>query len=162
MWDMLFFKRKIDIHSKRRGVAGRLSNFTKRSFTFDEIPCRSIEGVLQSFKFEKPCEQKIVCGLWGSQAKLAGDLKADWKATQTLYWNERSYQRDSKEYQELITRLYTEVYRQNEQFRRDIKKSVKYNLVHSIGNSDPRDTVLTESEFIEQLVALQKLMKHNL
>lgn len=43
---MFFFKRKLDIHSKKRGIAGRLSNFTKRSFVFDGIACRSIEGVL--------------------------------------------------------------------------------------------------------------------
>ena len=154
---MLFFKRKINIHSKRRGIAGRLSNFTRRSFLFDEIPCRSIEGVLQSMKFKNPCEQRIVCGLWGSQAKLAGELKADWKTTQTLFWNGCSYRREGKEYQELITRLYAEVYRQDEQFRKDIKKSAKYKLVHSIGNPDPHDTVLTENEFIAQLVTLQKL-----
>ena len=154
---MFFLKRTIDIHSKRRGIAGRLSNFTKRKFSFDEVNCRSIEGVLQSMKFENPCEQQIVCGLWGSQAKLAGDLKADWKNTQLLYWNGCSYRRESKEYHELLTRLYTEVYRQDEQFRKDIQKSAKYKLVHSIGNSDPCDTVLTEKEFIEQLVALQKV-----
>ena len=156
---MLFIKRKIDIHSKRWGIAGRLSNFTRRSFVFDNVPCRSIEGFLQSLKFESPGEQMIVCGLWGSQAKLAGELKADWKATQTLFWNGASYSRDSEEYQKLITRLYTEVYLQDEGFRRDIKKSSKYKLSHSIGNPDMRDTVLTESEFIDRLMLLQGVDK---
>ena len=64
---------------------------------------------------------------------------------------------ESKEFKKLISKLYLEVYRQDEQFRKDIKKSAKYKLVHSIGNPDPKDTVLTESEFIEQLVNLQKL-----
>lgn len=153
---MLFFKRKIDIYSKRRGIAGSLSNFTKRSFVFDGISCRSIEGVLQSMKFENVGEQKIVCGLWGVQAKLAGELKTDWKDTQTLYWNSVAYARESEEYRELITRLYTEVYKQDEQFRKDIEKSVRYELTHSIGNPNPKDTVLTETEFINQLLGLQK------
>ena len=77
---MLFFKRQIDIYSKKRGIAGRLSNFTRRSFFFDGIECRSIEGVLQSFKFENVAEQRILCGLWGIQAKLSGELR-DWKQT---------------------------------------------------------------------------------
>ena len=103
---MSFLKRKIDIHSKRRGIAGRLSNFTKRSFIFDGVSCRSIEGVLQSLKFENDCVQKIVCGLWGVQAKLAGELGADWKATQMLYWKGVSYRREGEEYRKLISCLY--------------------------------------------------------
>lgn len=154
---MLFPKRKIDIHSKRRGIAGRLSNFTKRCFVFDEIFCRSIEGVLQSMKFENISEQKIVCGLWGEQAKLAGEIKSDWKDTQILYWHDHCYRRESEEYKALLTRLYTEVYKQDEQLRKDIKKSTKFKLIHSIGNPDPCDTVLTENEFIELLEVLQKL-----
>ena len=151
----MFFRRKIDIYSKRPGIGGRLSNFTKRTFVFDDIPCRSIEGVLQSMKFETPCEQRIVCGLWGLQAKLAGDLKADWKTTKALHWNGCDYPREGEEYQALLTRLYTEVYRQDPQFRKDIKKSAKYRLVHSIGKSNPQDTVLTEKEFIDRLIKLQ-------
>jgi len=153
----MFLKRKIDIYSKRRGIAGRLSNFTKRKFIFDGITCRSIEGVLQGLKFAAAGERQIVCGLWGSQAKAAGELKADWKNTQTLFWNGKSFPRESQEYRELLTRLYTEVYKQDEQFRKDIQKSAKYELVHSMGNPNPRDTVLTEREFIEQLVYLQTL-----
>lgn len=136
-------------------MRGRLSNFTKRSFLFDEIPCRSIEGVLQSLKFESPGEQRIVCGLWGSQAKLAGELKTDWKERKTLYWKGCAFGRESKEYQDLLARLYAEVYRQNAQFRKDIKRSAKYRLVHSIGKTNPCDTVLTEQEFIQQLIKLQ-------
>lgn len=153
--DMFFRKKTVDIHSKRRGVAGRLSNFTRRSFDFDGIACRSIEGVLQSLKFENAGEQKIVCGLWGVQAKFAGELGGDWKNTQTLYWNGQRYSRGSEEYQALLARLYDEVYRQDEQFREDIRKSAGYKLVHSIGNPDPRDTVLTAQEFIGQLLRLQ-------
>lgn len=154
---MLFPKRKIDIRSKRRGIAGRLSNFTKRNFVFDEIFCRSIEGVLQSMKFENINEQKIVCGLWGEQAKFAGELKTDWKNAQILYWRDRRYPREGEEYKTLLTRLYTEVYKQDKQFRKDIKKSTKFKLIHSMGNPNPCDTVLTENEFIELLEALQKL-----
>lgn len=153
---MLLFKRKLDIHSKKRGIAGRLSNFTRRSFVFDGVECRSIEGVLQSMKFEGSDEQRIVCGLWGIQAKLAGELRS-WKDKQLLYWNNNSYTRESEEYLSLISRLYSSVYEQDEQFRKDIRKAARYKLVHTIGKSDPRETVLTEAEFITQLIKLQKI-----
>ena len=153
---MLFFRRTIDIYSKKLGVAGRLSNFTKREFVFDNIKCRSIEGVLQSFKFENPEEQKIICGLWGIQAKLAGEGK-NWKSRQTLFWLGKEYARSSVEYQKLLNRLYMAVYEQDEGFIRDIKKVKKRNLTHSIGSSDIQNTILTEEEFISKLKMLCEL-----
>ena len=157
MFGLAFFRRTIDIHSKKIGVAGRLSNFTKRAFDFEGIKCRSIEGVLQSLKFENPDEQKIVCGLYGVQAKYAGELKTEWKKTQTLYWNGIAFKRDSDIYKKLVDRLYMSVYKQDEQFRQDVKKAAKYKLVHSIGNPNPEDTVLTEAEFIGCLEKLYLL-----
>ncbi|MBR6765803.1 MAG: hypothetical protein IKM06_04885 [Clostridia bacterium] len=150
---MLFLRRTVDIRSKRLGPAGRLSNFTKRSFVFDGVECRSIEGVLQGFKFSSPTEQAIVCGLWGIQAKLAGE-KASWKESQTLYWNETAYKRDSEEYQHLLNRLYSAVFEQDEAFRKDIKAVKNRRLIHSIGSSQQNNTVLTEEEFIKNLKML--------
>ncbi len=146
-------KFKLDIKSKRLGIAGRLSNFTRRDFYFDGVLCRSIEGVLQGFKRESEGEQRIICGLWGSQAKLAGG--DDWKSTQTLFWRGVAYKRESPEYRALLERLYRTVYDQDERFRKDIERSKRYVLTHSIGSHDPRDSVLTEEEFLSLLLALQ-------
>jgi hypothetical protein len=140
---MLFFKRACDIHSKKRGIAGRLSNFTRRSFLFDGVPCRSIEGVLQSFKFSSEEERRIVCGLWGIQAKLAGEGR-NWREEQVLFWNGERYPRESEEYRALLSRLYGAVYEQDADFRRDLRRARGRRLAHSIGKSDPRETVLTE------------------
>lgn len=150
---MLFFNHKCDIYSKKSGIAGRLSNFTKRSFLFDGISCRSIEGVLQSFKFPTQEERRIVCGLWGIQAKLAGEGR-NWKETQMLYWNGQCYARESKEYAALLTRLYDAVYAQDDKFRRDVRRARHRRLTHSIGKNDPKETVLTEKEFLSLLIAL--------
>ncbi len=152
---LYIYKPKLDIHSKKRGIAGRLSNFTRRAFLFDGILCRSIEGVLQSFKFSSPTEQKIVCGLWGVQAKLSGEGR-EWKESQTLHWNGSTYARESEEYAALLSRLYDAVYEQDAAFRRDVRRARRYRLVHSIGKSDPRETVLTEQEFLSLLRALGK------
>ena len=150
---MLFFKRTIDIYSKKLGPAGRLSNFTKRCFVFDGIECRSIEGVLQSFKFKNISEQRIICGLWGIQAKLTGEI-ANWKENQILYWNGAEYPRDSLEYQMLLDRLYVSVFEQDEGFRKDISRVRGRRLIHSIGSDDPTNTILTEEEFISRLKML--------
>ena len=153
---MLFgYKPKCDIKSNKRGIKGRLSNFEKRDFVFDGIPCRSIEGVLQSFKFRTVEERVIVCGLWGKQAKLAGEGK-NWQKDGLLFWNGVTYSRHSKEYSALLTRLYGAVYEQDEKFRRDLKRARKYRLMHTIGKSDPNTTVLTEKELITLLEDLSK------
>lgn len=59
----------MDISSKANGIAGRLSNFTTRYFVFDGIQCNSMEGLLQSFKFENIESQKTTCLLVGGAAK---------------------------------------------------------------------------------------------
>lgn len=99
----------VDIYSKKRGYAGRLSNFTERHFTFDGVECCSLEGVLQSFKFSDIEKQKQCCRLVGIHAKRFGENE-DWKTNQTLYWQGIEYKRDGIEYQSLLDRLYSTVF----------------------------------------------------
>ena len=147
---MIVSKEKVDIHSKRYGFVGRLSNFTKREFNFDGVPCNSIEGVLQSFKCSDVVMQKQICSLYGIDAKNAGS-EFDWKTTQTLFWNGEEYKRDSKEYAELLSSLYRSVYMWDKTFKTDIEDAEKYELDHFIGVSDKKETVLTKNEFISNL-----------
>ena len=150
---LIIGKEKVDIHSKRFGFAGRLSNFTKREFVFDGVECNSIEGVLQSFKCKDTTEQKRICMLSGIDAKNAG-AELDWKTEQVLYWNNAEYPRESVEYEELLIRLYESVYACDSSFKKDIEDSKKYILDHSIGVGDKKETVLTKAEFISNLVNL--------
>ena len=152
---LIIGKEKVDIHSKRFGFVGRLSNFTKREFVFDGVVCRSIEGVLQSFKCKDTTEQKRICMLSGIDAKNAG-TELDWKTEQVLYWNNVEYPRESVEYEELLKRLYQSVYACDSSFKKDIEDSKKYILDHSIGVEDKAETVLTKEEFISNLTMLQR------
>lgn len=152
---MIIGKETVDIHSKRFGFVGRLSNFTKREFVFDGVECRSIEGVLQSFKCKDFDEQKRICMLSGIEAKNAG-IEFDWKKEQVLYWNNTEYPRESVEYDELLTRLYKSVYECDSAIKKDIEESKRYKLEHSIGVEDKMKTVLTKDEFISNLIMLQK------
>ncbi|MBR1969084.1 MAG: hypothetical protein IKA17_01880 [Clostridia bacterium] len=151
---LIIGKEKVDIHSKRFGFAGRLSNFTEREFVFDGVECRSIEGVLQSFKCKDTTEQKRICMLSGIDAKNAG-ADFDWKTEQVLHWNGAEYPRESVEYEELLKRLYQSVYACDSSFKKDIEDSKEYILDHSIGVEDKAETVLTKEEFISNLTMLQ-------
>lgn len=139
------------------GPAARLSNFTERHFVFDGVECASLEGVLQSFKFKELEKQREVCALIGIKAKKAG-MQTDWRPAQTLYWNGEEYPRDSVDYQQLLDRLYTEVYNQNSSFISDLYATGAQKLIHSLGKSDPSETILTEREFCDRLEKLRNCL----
>ncbi len=154
-WVLCF--KKIDISADYFYPADVLSNFTERHFIFDGVEARSIEGVLQSFKFSDVSRQRATCMLVGVKAKRRGAKKNKvWKSKQCLWWNGCVYRRDSAEYQELVTRLYDAVFTQCEEFRNDLKATGKRRLSHSMGNPDIRQTVLTEDEFVGQLNRLRE------
>lgn len=75
----------MDIGSGTGYPSANLSNFSPHVFTVDGIECNSMEGFLQSLKFQDPEMQKHVCTLVGKKAKFKGKKKKWWK-TQTLYW----------------------------------------------------------------------------
>lgn len=59
----------MDISSKGSYPSNKLSNFSPNDFVFDGVECKSIEGVLQAFKFDKIHIQDQVCKLVGLGAK---------------------------------------------------------------------------------------------
>lgn len=133
---------------------GALSNFTARSFIFDDVKCCSIEGVLQAFKSPYPHIQKEICLLVGYGAKKRGSI-IDWKKKQTLYWQGKTFKRDSDEYQNLLDRLYENVYFQDEKFKKALQDTGNAVFSHSIGKSKIQDTVLTIQEFLSRLTKLR-------
>ena len=145
----------MDIGGNSSGVAGRLSNFTARNFIFDGVECNSMEGLLQSFKFENEEIQKHVCTLIGITAKRRGQKRNKaWKSKQTLWWKGVAYSRKSKEYQELITKAFDALFT-NEKFKADLLSTGNAVFTHSIGKNKESETVLTESEFCRQLHRLR-------
>jgi len=143
----------MDIHSKSPYPAGALSNFTAYDFIVDGISCASMEGFLQSLKFKDPKDQIKICALHGGDAKEAG-LLIDWKETQILYWQEKAIDRHSIQYQDLITLAYDQL-KLKPDFQTALQKTGAETLEHSIGISDPKDTILTEAEFIAQLMRIR-------
>lgn len=150
----------MDIKSGCGYPAASLSNFTPRKFIFDGIECRSMEGLLQSFKFDKQHIQEVVCQLIGKQAKAKGRARNQhWQKVQTLWWKGVPYKRDSKEYQELITLAYDSMFDQSESLQRALAATGNATITHSIGHNDSSMTVLTEREFCRQLTRLRTRLR---
>lgn len=135
-----------------------LSNLYPYKFDIDGYKMESWEGFIQSLK--TPCleEKKVLWSLSGINAWKYGQKFNNWKDTQKITWNNKVYERESKEYQDLIKYSYDCLF-ENEDFQKMLKKSLKYNIKHSIGNHDPKQTMLTEEEYISNLERLREKIK---
>lgn len=143
----------MDIGSGNTYPSNSLSNFAPHPFEIDGVKCNSMEGFLQSLKFESKEMQEYVCSLVGYAAKKKGRNK-NWKQSQTLYWRGVEIKRDSKEYQDLLDRAYTELYK-NTKFKAALEASANAVLTHSIGKTKQTETVLTVKEFCSRLTKLR-------
>ena len=152
----------MDIKSKADPPANLVSNFNPYEFWFCGVKCACAEGPLQAFKEPNPAIQIELCKLTGKEAKLQGQTRNEsWKATQTLWWQGEAYPRDSYEYQELLDLLF-EALARNESFRENLLATGYEILTHSIGSSDPSQTILTEAELCLRLMSLRERIRHGL
>lgn len=148
----------MDIGSNNSYPSCALSNFEPYDFTVSGVECKSMEGFIQSLKVKDQKEQEKICQLTGFAAKVVGLQHNDWKIKQKLYWKGFEYPRKSIEYQLLLDKAYMELFK-NERFRKALEDTGDEVLTHSIGNTNPRDTVLTIDEFCTRLMALRKRLK---
>jgi len=146
----------MNIGSKQGYPASALSNFAPHPFTMDGVECNSMEGFLQSLKFKNTEMQKHVCTLTGKVAKFKGKGKKWWR-DQKLYWLGQIFERESKEYQELLDRAYLALF-ENTSFKKALKATGSATFSHSIGKNNPKQTVLTEQEFCSRLRKLRELI----
>lgn len=150
----------LDVGSKSDYPAGDLSNFTSFKFEIDGVKCASMEGFLQSLKFDKVHIQAEVCMLSGIKAKQRGkDRNNNWKQVQGLWWLGELYPRKSVEYQRLLDRAYIEMAKANEKFCKALLDTKDLILTHHIGRSSESETVLTQKEFCSRLMKLRKLLR---
>lgn len=147
----------MDIGSGTGYPSSSLSNFAPHPFEIDGVQCNSMEGFLQSLKFESIEMQHHVCTLVGKAAKFKGKKKK-WFQKQELYWNGKTYKRDSDAYQNLLNRAYNCLY-ENEGFKKALEATKGCVLEHSIGKNKMSETVLTKSEFCKRLTYLRDVGK---
>lgn len=105
----------LDIWSKSPYPANVLSNLCSNGFRFDGVLCGSMEGFLQSLKYQDTGKQRQICSMKGKNAKNM--TSTHWQTDQIVWWKGSSINRQSKEFQNLIRRAYQAMFEQNERFR---------------------------------------------
>lgn len=152
----------MDIGSGKGYPAASLSNFSPHPFTLDGVECNSMEGFLQSLKFDNQAIEEEVCKLVGKAAKFRGKKRnKTWKSKQTLWWRGTAYKRDSDEYQRLLDRAFLAL-SENDKFAKALLATGDANLTHSIGKRKKQDTVLTSAEFCSRLLMIRKALQEEL
>lgn len=143
----------MDISSGSGYPASSLSNFAPHEFEIDGVKCASMEGFLQSLKFQNPEMQKYVCSLVGKAAKFKGKNKK-WQKTGNLYWQGKVIKRDSERYQELLDNAYNALAK-NQSFKKALLATGNATLTHSIGKTKISETILTKTEFVSRLTKIK-------
>lgn len=151
----LFEKDTIDISFKSVGIAKALSNLCPYPFTIDGINCSSMEAFIQSLKVKDEETQKDICTKNGPFCYSIRTVFDDWRINQKVYWKGKEIDRHSDDYMNLLRRAYKALYNQSPIFREAISKSKGYNLIHSIGCTDDRETLLTPDEYMNLLYELR-------
>jgi len=146
----------MDIGINNGYPACALSNLTPHSFTIDNVWCASMEGFLQSLKFDKISVQEEVCKLTGLAAKYRGKRRNKaWQNSQILWWKGFMYSREGHAYFWLLEHAYAEMFDQSKSFRLALKATGNATLTHSIGCNDPSETIITSNEFCQILTKLR-------
>jgi hypothetical protein len=118
-----------------------------------------MESLLQSFKFDDQKVQVGICCLTAPNAKRNGCERNEiWKKVQRLWWKGCEYERLGEKYQELLDKAF-DALATNATFREALLATKEEVLTHSIGKSDPRETILTESEFCLRLTRIRSRLR---
>lgn len=145
--------RIVDIRFRGEGLSRRLSNLFPYPFIYDGIGYASMEAFFGTIR--TPDEQKKKNMLDKSGFLVWGlGHQSDWKVRQVVYYKGREIDRHSVEYDELINGAFDALFG-NYDFRNALRESAGCKLMHSIGKSDKRKTLLTKREFVSQLYRLR-------
>ena len=143
----------LDIWSTNSYPSNVLSNLCNNSFFFEGVFCQSMEGFLQSLKYEDQDCQRQICAMEGRNAKTK--TTATWQTDQIVWWKGVAVNRQGNEYQELIRKAYKAMFEQNKRFRAALMSSIGMKLYHSKGEQNTYKTILTESEFCSILTEMR-------
>ena len=132
----------VDIDFRSNNVIEKvLSNLYKSPFVYENRFHASLEGFLQSLKFEDKHEQECVARLHGFEAKRAGRVLYN---KECLYFKDHKITRMDFTYHFLLEEVYIECFKQNETKLLALHTLSNCNVRHSIGKQTPTQTILTE------------------
>lgn len=144
----------LDIWSKSPYPANVLSNLCSNGFRFEGVLCGSMEGFLQSLKYQNIDKQRQICSMKGKNAKNM--TSTHWQTDQIVWWKGIAINRQSQDFQNLIRRAYQAMFEQNERFRIALMSTRGMKLYHSQGEQNSFKTILTESEFCSTLTEIRE------
>ena len=143
----------LDIRSNGRYPSNVLSNMCSNGFRFEGMVCGSMEGFLQSLKYQDRDKQRQICSMKGGNARKRS--VNSWQTDQVVWWKGEAYDRQSEDYQKLIRRAYGAMFEQSERFRAALMQTRGTTLIHSSGEANPYKTILTPQEFCQILTDLR-------
>ena len=135
-----------------------ISNLFPYEFTFRGVKVKSIESIFQSLRFKDKKTQKLIFNLHGMPSnvvKVATDY--NWKETYMLYFQGKTFHRESKEFDDFIDEMYISAL-QNPLYRGVLSKIDKQ-IIHSIGQESKKETLFTRYEFEFELNCIVSFLK---
>lgn len=153
----------VDIsYFSKNSVASALSNLFPYNFVFRCYNVKSIEGVLQGLKQEDSNVQQLIFNYAGKDAyhTRASSFIDDWRTDGIIYFQGNPIDRFDMEYQELLNELYLSLC-QNPLFVKALMFTGKRELLHSEGEMDPSETILTPVEYIDRLKIIRDSFANN-
>lgn len=149
----------VDVGFSLKGSFSKLlSNLFPYTFVFRGKRVSSIESIFQGIKFKDKKNQNMVFKYSGKEAyhvKLASEQ--DWRKTGLLFWRGKPIKRFSKEYEDFVDEMYISAI-QNPLYRQAILNCADKHIIHTMGETNNKETVLTRFEFEKQLNTLKDFL----
>ena len=146
-------KNTIDILFKCDNLEKRLSNLYPYQFEFDGITYASMEAFFGSLRTPDFIEKQKLYSTFGIDSWYKGH-KFSWYEKQEVYYKDKTINRDSREYENLITAAFDALFT-NEEFKQALRESGNCKLTHTVGKTAKDKTLLTRKEFIGHLNRLR-------
>ena len=146
-------KNTIDIHFKGDNLEKRLSNLYPYQFEFDGIVYDSLEAFFGSLRTPDFIEKQKLYSTFGIDSWYKGH-RFSWYEKQEVYYKDKTINRHSTEYDDLITAAFDALFT-NEEFKQALRESGNCKLTHTIGKTAKDKTLLTRKEFIGHLNRLR-------
>jgi len=131
-----------------------LSNLFPRIILIDGITYHSLEAFFRGLCWngsQSVLENEIAI-LSGLNAWRIRYVLPDWRQKQILYHNGKEIPRESEEYQRLLEYAYDCMFEQSIIFQNALRKTKGKILMHTLGNHNPKETLLTEEEYMRMLL----------
>lgn len=141
-------------------LARTLSNLYPIRFKFRNKWVNSIEGVLQSIKYQDKKLQNLILNYSGLDAyhTRAANTADFWGNNGILYWQGKPFKRDSEYYQIFLDELYLSAVK-NPLYKKCLLSTDNKYLLHHIGCENINETVLTRFEYEQRLNSLRDYIK---